>query len=262
MYDLYSNFEPFQFDFFFPVQETSFRCITTKITIRAKNDLSVLQVAFIQHPTDSLNNRFKPIEGPHDKAIFAADDDIRVPCNELDLAYETWLSSELSIVGFMPRIHLRRRPKDDKLVYRCWWNVWWHGAYSIVLTKAAFINHDYFNMYTNEMPSTIRELVDKERNCEDLAMQFLVSAHSNLPPIFVKGHLQDLGVLNGISTSKNVVSAGHMDKRSQCLNDLVDIYERNPLIRSHMIVDSASNGWTNAPSTWMEYISSDLWKFT
>ena len=74
------------------------------------------------------------------------------------------------------------------------------------------------------MPASIRALVDKERNCEDLAMQFLVSSQSNLPPIFVKGHLQDLGVLNGISTSKNIISAGHMDKRSQCLNDLVEIY--------------------------------------
>ena len=161
----------------------------------------------------------------------------------------------------MPRIHLRKRGGDKQLIYRCWWNVWWHGAYSIVLTKAAFLHHDYFGIYTNEMPSSIRELVDKERNCEDIAMQFLVSDKTDLPPIFIKGHLQDLGVLNGISTSKNIISAGHMDKRSQCLNDLVDIYERNPLVRSHTVVDTASNGWTNSPSTWMEYISSDLWKF-
>ena len=76
------------------------------------------------------------------------------------------------------------------------------------------------------------------------------------------GHLQDLGVFNGISTSKNIVSAGHMDKRSECLNNLVEIYKVNPLIRSHIIVDSASSVWTNFPSTWMEYISSDLWKFS
>ena len=224
--------------------------------------ICIIQVAFIQHPTDSLNNRFKPIEGPHDRAIFAADDDIRVPCSDLDLAYETWLSSDKSIVGFMPRLHLRKKTNNAKLVYKCWWNVWWYGAYSIVLTKAAFISHDYFGIYTNEMQASIRELVDKERNCEDIAMQFLVYHRSNLPPVFVRGHLQDLGVLNGISTSKNIVSAGHMDKRSECLNSLVDIYKVNPLIRSHVIVDTASNGWTNFPSTWMEYISSDLWKFS
>ena len=185
-----------------------------------------------------------------------------MPCTDLNLAYETWLASDKSLVGFMPRIHLRKRSNREELIYRCWWNVWWHGAYSIVLTKAAFLHHDYFDIYTNEMPKEIRELVDKGRNCEDLAMQFLVSDRSNLPPIYVRGHLQDLGVFNGISTSKNVISAVHMDKRSQCLNDLVDIYHKNPLIRSHTIVDSASNGWTNAPSTWFEYISSDLWKLS
>jgi hypothetical protein len=72
--------------------------------------------------------------------------------------------------------------------------------------------------------------------------------------------LQDLGLLNGISTSKTIITAGHMDRRTACLNTLVDLYGRNPLIRSHQIVYSASNSWTNAPSTWAEYISSDLWK--
>jgi hypothetical protein len=71
-----------------------------------------------------------------------------------------------------------------------------------------------------------------------------------------------IGVLNGISTSKNIISAGHMDKRSQCLNELVKIYQVNPLVRSHVIVDSVSNIFTNFPSTLGEYISSDLWKFS
>jgi hypothetical protein len=111
------------------------------------------------------------------------------------------------------------------------------------------------------MPQIIRDLVDKERNCEDIAMQFLVSNITKLPPIYVKGSLTDLGPFGGISTSKNVISASHMDRRSNCLNDLVKIYGFNPLISSHIIVDSASNGWTNSPSTWLEYVSSDLWKF-
>ena len=71
----------------------------------------------------------------------------------------------------------------------------------------------------------------------------------------------DLGALNGISTSQNAILSKHMNKRSECLNWLVSVYGMNPLIFSHTFVDSASNGWTNTPSTWWEYISSDLWKF-
>ncbi len=112
------------------------------------------------------------------------------------------------------------------------------------------------------MPASIRQFVDDHGNCEDIAMQFLVSNMTGLPPIYVKGHLRDKGALNGISTKKDVVKAGHTLERDACLNKLIEIYGgRNPLVLSHVIVDAAKNGWTNAPSTYWEYISSDLWKW-
>lgn len=217
-------------------------------------------VSFIIHDEDSLNNRFKPLDGvPHHDAIFNVDDDIRVPCHELGLGFETWRSSPNSLVGYIPRIHVRGAA--GSLDYRCWWNVWWYGAYSIVLTKAAFVHHRFLSIYSNEMPSSIRKYVDDNRNCEDIAMQFLMSNITNLPPIFVKGHLSDEGAFGGISTSQNFIKAQHMNARAECLNDLVIMFGRNPLVKSHTIVDSAANGWTNAPSTWYEYVSSDLWHF-
>ncbi len=199
------------------------------------------------------------MEGPHLDAILSVDDDMRIPCADLDLAYEVWRGSPRSIVGFMPRIHLRQ--PDGKLVYRCWWRVWWHGLYSIILTKAAIMHHDFFAMYSLAMPQAVRDLVDSRRNCEDIAMQFLIANATALPPIYVKGHLEDKGALNGISTQQNVASAQHMTARSDCLNELEVIFGRVPLVSSHMVVDAAANGWTNAPSTWFEYFSSDLWKF-
>jgi len=183
---------------------------------------------------------------------------MRVPCSELELAFEVWQSSPRTLVGFMPRTHIRR---NDALEYRCWWRVWWDGAYSIILTKAAILHHDYFRAYFEVLPKEIFTLVDTRRNCEDIAMQFLIANISNIAPIYIKGHLRDLGVFGGISTSANVVTANHMRERDSCLNDLVKIFDRNPLIKSHVIVDSASNGWTNSPSTWFEYLSSDLWKW-
>lgn len=215
-------------------------------------------VTFREEVVDSLNNRFRPIDGPHNDAIFSVDDDMRVPCEDLSLAYEVWRGSSRSIVGFMPRIHIRR---NGLLEYRCWWKVWWHGTYTIILTKAAILHHDFFALYMGESHKAVRELVDKRRNCEDIAMQFLMANVTSLPPIYVKGHLDDLGALGGISTSKNVVKAGHMQERSDCLNELEQIYHGVPLVPSKMIVDSASNGWTNVPSTSYEYLSSDLWKW-
>jgi hypothetical protein len=215
-------------------------------------------VTFRLEPQDSLNNRFTPITGPHTDAIFSVDDDMRVPCRDLNLAHEVWRGSSRSIVGFMPRVHLR---KNGLLEYRCWWRVWWHGVYSIILTKAAILHHDYFAMYMREEHRAVRELVDQERNCEDIAMQFLIANATELPPIYVKGHLQDRGVIGGISTSQDVVHAGHMQHRSGCLNQLEAIYRKLPLVPSRIVVDSANNGWTNEPSTAWEYLSSDLWKW-
>lgn len=111
------------------------------------------------------------------------------------------------------------------------------------------------------MSKSVLALVDTFRNCEDIAMQFLIANMTNLPHIYIKGHLTDLGGIGGISTSHSVVSAGHMGVRSRCLNDLVSEYGKNPLVFAHTFVDSASNWWSSAPSTWLEYISSDLWRF-
>ena len=41
-------------------------------------------------------------------------------------------------------------------------------------------------------------------------------------PIYVEGHVADKGLFGGISTK-----SGHMDARSQCVDDLIDIYVRN-----------------------------------
>ena len=130
------------------------------------------------------------------------DDDMRVPCTELDFAFDVWRGSQQSIVGFMPRVHLR--DASGALTYRAWWKVWLTGSYSIVLTKAAFLHHKYFQMYFDRMPPAILAHIDSKRNCEDIAMQFLVSNYTDLPPVFVKGHLTDLGVFGGISTSQNM----------------------------------------------------------
>ncbi len=216
-------------------------------------------VGFQRQITTSLNNRFRPLSDvPHSEGVFAVDDDMRVPCDDLDTAFDVWQGSRDSLVGFMPRVHLRK--KNGLLEYRCWWRVWWHGVYSIILTKAAIFNHKFLDLYTKTMPQSIRDLVDREKNCEDLAMQFLIANMTGLPPVYVKGHLSDLGVFSGISTSKGIAAAGHMDARSQCLNDLEKEYGGVvPLIPSRIIVDNANNWWVNAPSSWWEFISSDLW---
>ena len=217
------------------------------------------KVVFDDHSDrDSLNSRFIPLNASHTDAIFSVDDDMRVPCADLNLAYEVWRGSQRTIVGFQPRTVVHQ---GAHLVYRCWWTVWLRGFYHIILTKSAIIHHDYMHIYTKKMPQSIRDYVDSRRNCEDLAMAFLVAKESTLPPIYVRAHLKDAGVLNGISTSRNPGKAKHMNDRSRCLEDLSHLFGGNPLRASHIVVNSAKDPFANQPSTWAEYISSDLWNF-
>jgi hypothetical protein len=208
---------------------------------------------------DSLNNRFRPIDDLKTEAVFAVDDDMIVPCGDLDFAFEVWKSSPKSMVGFMPRTHsLANLGKSQQYVYNCWWKVWWDGSYSMVLTKAAFLHRDYLNTYTNKMPSSIRNYVDDHRNCEDIAMSFLVANETSLPPIYVRGTLKDYGAFNGISTSK-WNKAGHMQERNTCLNELVEYYDgKMPLVKGHFVAAPAHSWMINQPATWLEYFSSDI----
>ena len=143
-----------------------------------------IQVIIDKHDINSLNNRFKPLPEPHTDGIFAVDDDMRVPCPELDFAFDVWRGSKHSLVGFMPRVHFKS--PSGKLIYRAWWHVWWIGSYSIILTKAAFLHHQYFHAYTYQLPPEVHTFIDESRNCEDIAMQFLVSNMTGMPPVFVK----------------------------------------------------------------------------
>lgn len=60
-----------------------------------------------------------------------------------------------------------------------------HINLSKVLTGAAFHHKLWSWYYTVGMPGDIRQWVDDNMNCEDIAMNFLVANLTNKPPIKV-----------------------------------------------------------------------------
>ncbi|KAH9317284.1 hypothetical protein KI387_019053 [Taxus chinensis] len=188
---------------------------------------------------DNLNNRFKPIQGLRTDALFSIDDDVIVPCPTLEFAFSVWQSAPDSMVGFVPRMHWVDAKKSDPIHYNYggWWSVWWMGTYSMVLSKAAFFHKKYLEMYTYQMPASIQEYVSRERNCEDIAMSFLVANATGAPPIWVKGKLFEIGS-SGISSLK-----GHSHRRNRCLNDFVTLYGYMPLVPSNVKAVDAQYEW-------------------
>ncbi|XP_044509002.1 glycosylinositol phosphorylceramide mannosyl transferase 1-like [Mangifera indica] len=190
-----------------------------------------VELKFDINKEDSLNNRFKEIKDLEADAVFSIDDDIIFPCSSVKFAFDVWQSARDTMVGFVPRNHWR----DDtgNYVYGGWWSVWWTGTYSMVLSKAAFFHKKYLGVYTNEMPASIREYVTKNRNCEDIAMSFLVANVTGSPPIWVKGNIYEIGS-TGISSL-----GGHTEKRTHCVNRFAAEFGRMPLVSTSVkAVDS------------------------
>ncbi|EEF51484.1 conserved hypothetical protein [Ricinus communis] len=130
---------------------------------------------------------FKPIANVKTDA-FSVDDDVIVPCSALDFALSVRQTAPSAMVGFIPRMHLLDSQKNGVPYYKYggWWSVWWTGAYSMVLSIAAFFHKKYLDLYAHTMPKPIQDYVARERNCEDIAMSFLVANSTGAPPIWVK----------------------------------------------------------------------------
>jgi hypothetical protein len=61
----------------------------------------------------------------------------------------------------------------------------WRNKYSVILTKGAIFHKRYLEAYSSELPQEVRDMVAKRRNCEDIAMQFVVSSMTDDRPVFV-----------------------------------------------------------------------------
>ena len=71
--------------------------------------------------------------------------------------------------------------------------------------QGAFLHRDYLQHYTEAMPAGIHAHVDAHRNCEDIAMAFLVANVTGTPPEYVRSpSLRDLG--QGILKVSPVIS--------------------------------------------------------
>lgn len=188
---------------------------------------------------DSLNNRFRPIQGLRTDAIFSVDDDLIVPCSTLRFAFGVWQSAPSAMVGFVPRMHWPADPRSNTKEYRygSWWSVWRTGTYSMVLSKASFFHRRYLDLYTNHMLPSIRDYVTENRNCEDIAMSFLVANLTGAPPIWVQGRIFEIGS-TGISSLK-----GHDLRRSRCLNTFASMYGHMPLVATTVKAVDSRTSW-------------------
>ena len=206
-------------------------------------------VKYDSHPTTSIQNRFH-VGDLQTSSVFNVDDDVRIPWSSLARGHAAWKANRDVLVGFSPRMH-RWNPAKLQHEYIC------HGflgdfgfrrglEFSIILTKAAFCKAEYLQMYDEAVPAQAKSYVDELKNCEDIAMQILITSVSQKPPVYVPAPMwyywlakwRGYGVV-GISTS-----GGHLDVRGRCITDLsrmitdqrnASVTDQTPLIATPLV---------------------------
>jgi len=127
-----------------------------------------------------LNNRFLPFGDIETECVLSIDDDAHLRHDEIIFGFRVWRENRDRVVGFPGRFHALDLNHGGWL-----YNSNYSCELSMVLTGAAFYHKIYSYLYTYEMPEAIRNKVDELMNCEDIAMNFLVSHVTQKPPVKV-----------------------------------------------------------------------------
>ncbi|OIR58147.1 MAG: glycosyl transferase, families GT8 + GT64 [Amphiamblys sp. WSBS2006] len=178
-------------------------------------------VEFLPQARNSLNNRFNPIFSLETKAVLICDDDIRVSPGDIEFTFNVWRNRQDSAVGSFPRADARN--PDGTYSYLIV-SKKTPRKYSMVLTKLMFIRSEYLYIYTCLFPSKILEYVDENKNCEDIAINMLITGMTGSAPVAVMTPSDDFGTAKGISTKH-----GHLAARSKCITRFAEILGQNPL---------------------------------
>lgn len=154
-------------------------------------DIGGAPISVHRHPTASLNARFLPRPEIRTRAVAVCDDDVEIDQASLRHAFAVWGAHRDRIVGFFARSH------DLDLSRRTWIYTVHPDRYSIVLTKFMILGADYLLRYScggGEGMAAARAVVEAERNCEDILMNFVVAMETGKGPLLVGGrHVRDWG---------------------------------------------------------------------
>ena len=190
-----------------------------------------VEIVYLFNLSNDLNNRFLPWnEFISTDCVFSFDDDSYLRHDEIEMGFRLWKENRARLVGFISRSHRPETLAYDTSPTSC--------SYSMILTGAALLHRWYFEFYTHVMPEQIREYVQTKMNCEDIAMNFLVSQLSEQTPM-------KIGERNAFKCYKCEESLSskldHYERRSECLQHFGNVYQSLPLRHSIFRLDSLLN---------------------
>uniref|UniRef100_A0A8C0GWK6 Exostosin-like 1 n=1 Tax=Chelonoidis abingdonii TaxID=106734 RepID=A0A8C0GWK6_CHEAB len=178
------------------------------------------------HGRRKVSDRFFPYSAIGTDAVLSLDEHTSLSTSEVDFAFVVWRSFPDRIVGFPMRSHFW-----DSSQSQWGYTSKWTNEFSMVLTAAAFYHRYYHSLFTNYLPASLRSLIDQLSNCEDILMNFLVSAVTKLPPIKVTQKKQ-----HQEAAPHCPVPEGSRP-RQDCLNRFAAWFGYMPLVHSQLRLD-------------------------
>lgn len=188
-------------------------------------------VHIIKAARNSLNNRFLPLDNLDTEAILSVDDDAHLRHDEILFGFRVWREHRDRIVGFPGRFHAWDLNTKNSWLY----NSNYSCELSMVLTGAAFLHRHYLHLYWKWLPQAIRDKVDEYMNCEDIAMNFLVSHITQKPPVKVTSRwtFRCPGCPQSLSEDDT-----HFQERHKCINFFTQVFGYTPLLNTQYRADS------------------------
>ncbi|KAK3914714.1 Exostosin-3 [Frankliniella fusca] len=187
-------------------------------------------VHVVKAARNSLNNRFLPYDEIETEAVLSVDDDAHLRHDEIMFGFRVWREHRDRVVGFPGRFHAWDLNHGGWL-----YNSNYSCELSMVLTGAAFVHKHYLYLYSNWLPQAIRDKVDQYMNCEDLAMNFLVSHITKKPPVKVTSRWTFRCPGCPVSLSEDDT---HFQERHKCINFFSQVFGYTPLLNTQYRADS------------------------
>jgi hypothetical protein len=185
---------------------------------------------------NTLNNRFNIDKEIKTRAVMELDDDIMMTCDDLERGFKVWRECPDRIVGYYPRL-----AEGRSLEYRNERYARQQGGYNIILTGAAFMDHELaFKRFWSKEAGIGRQIVDNLFNCEDVLLNFLFANASSTSTVeYIKpAWAIDMSKFSGVAISRNTQAHYHI--RSKCLSIFSEIYGN---LTSKRFFNSRGDGW-------------------
>ncbi|XP_077472486.1 exostosin-like 2 [Stigmatopora argus] len=200
-------------------------------------------IIFLEQKINSMQNRLQPFPEIHTDAVMMLDDDLLLSVSDISFAFTVWKQFKDQIVGFVPRKHVETTPGVyDYQATSLSELQFGRDKYSLVLIGASFFHHRYLKLYQDQ-PKAMHRLVEETQNCDDIAMNFVVSLHlrklwnaTRPSGIYIKP-------LDLVSLETQAISGfkgmwfrpDHFKQRSNCLTRFAQIYGIMPLQFSNIV---------------------------